>query len=197
MIVITSITKRLITRVANNVLSSSINAKKSSAEKPMTICTKDCFLLRSVIAYCRLFRPMSSVLLTPPCDFLCVNLRIISWTNFTKHRRSVFAQRGPYMNLTFRIFYYVCPGGDDALDISIDLPTYVSIYTYKRVVCVCLFVCLLFIGHTTFVHFAALPPSGRESRNRRRGRPRAGGRKHAQREHARMPYNFSTKKWLR
>ena len=57
-----------------------------------------------------------------------------------------------------------------------------------------LLVCPLFIGHTTFVHFAALPPSGRESRSRRRGRPRARGRKHAQREHARMPYNFSTKK---
>ena len=28
---------------------------------------------------------------------------------------------------------------------------------------VCWFVGLLFIGHTTFVHFAALPPSGRES----------------------------------
>ena len=28
---------------------------------------------------------------------------------------------------------------------------------------VCWFVCLLFIGYTTFVHFAALPPSGRES----------------------------------
>ena len=38
---------------------------------------------------------------------------------------------------------------------------------------VCWFVCLLFFGHTTFVHFAALPPSGRESRSRRRGRPRA------------------------
>ena len=41
----------------------------------------------------------------------------------------------------------------------------------------CLFVGLsvglLFIGHTTFVHFAALPPSGRESRSRRRRRPRA------------------------
>ena len=36
------------------------------------------------------------------------------------------------------------------------------IYTYKRAVCVCWFVGLLFIGHTTFVHFAALPPSGRE-----------------------------------
>ena len=50
---------------------------------------------------------------------------------------------------------------------------------------VCWFVCLLFIGHTTFVHFAALPASGRGSRSRRRGRPRAPrGRKHAQREHA-------------
>ena len=52
------------------------------------------------------------------------------------------------------------------------------VYTYKRVVCVCLsvglLVCLLFIGHTTFVHFAALPPSGREQPSRR-GRPRARG----------------------
>ena len=40
---------------------------------------------------------------------------------------------------------------------------------------VCWFVGLLLIGHTTFVHFAALPPSGRESRSRRRGRPRARG----------------------
>ena len=47
-------------------------------------------------------------------------------------------------------------------------------------------VCLLFIGHTTFVHFVALPPSGRESRSRRRERPRAPrGQAHAQREHAR------------
>ena len=49
---------------------------------------------------------------------------------------------------------------------------------------VCWFVGLLFIGHTTFVHFAALPPSGRESRSRRRGRPRLRGQAHAQREHA-------------
>ena len=54
---------------------------------------------------------------------------------------------------------------------------------------VCWFVCLLFIGHTTFVHFAALPPSGRESRSRRRGR--AG--KHAQREHARACRTTSQK----
>ena len=61
--------------------------------------------------------------------------------------------------------------------------------------CVCWFVCLLFIGHTTFVHFAALPPSVRESRSRR-GRPRAPrGQAHAlARARARMPYNFSTKK---
>ena len=46
---------------------------------------------------------------------------------------------------------------------------------------VCWFVCLLFIGHTTFVHFEALPPSVRESRSRR-GRPasRAGKRMHSE-----------------
>ena len=52
---------------------------------------------------------------------------------------------------------------------------------------VCWFVGLLFIGHTTFVHFAALPPST----------PRAAGAVaggHARR--AGMPYNFSTKKSL-
>ena len=43
---------------------------------------------------------------------------------------------------------------------------------------VCWFVCLLFIGHTTFVHFAALPPSGRESRiSRRRERPARAGKR--------------------
>ena len=73
------------------------------------------------------------------------------------------------------------------------------VYTYKRVVCVCWFVCwfvcLLFIGHTTFVHFAALPPSGRESRSRRRGRPCArGGHAHAQREHARACRTTSQRK---
>ena len=50
--------------------------------------------------------------------------------------------------------------------------------------CVCLsvglLVCLLFIGHTTFVHFAALPPSGRESRSRRRGRRGAGASMHSE-----------------
>ena len=52
---------------------------------------------------------------------------------------------------------------------------------------VCLFVCLLFIGHTTFVHFAALPPS-----------PRAGavvgGPAHARREHARACRTTSQRK---
>ena len=74
---------------------------------------------------------------------------------------------------------------------------YMYIYTYKRVVCVCLLVVgLLFIGHTTFVHFAALPPSGRESRSRR-GRPRARGQAcTVPRARERMPYNFSRKKSL-
>ena len=52
-----------------------------------------------------------------------------------------------------------------------------------------LLVCLLFIGHTTFVHFAALPPSGGESRSRRC--------KHAQRrdrEHARACRTTSQRK---
>ena len=56
------------------------------------------------------------------------------------------------------------------------------VYTYKRVVCVCLSVCLLFIGHTTFVHFAALAPSGREQPSRRGpgGPARAGKRMHSE-----------------
>ena len=61
-----------------------------------------------------------------------------------------------------------------------------SIPIKEQCVFVCWFVGLLFIGHTTFVHFAALPPSGRESRiSRRRERPRARGQAHAQRQHAR------------
>ena len=56
-----------------------------------------------------------------------------------------------------------------------------------------LLVCLLFIGHTTFVHFAAtfvhfaaLPPSGREQdQPSSRAAPRARGQAHAKREHAR------------
>ena len=65
------------------------------------------------------------------------------------------------------------------------------LYTYKRVVCVCWFVGLsvcIFIGHTTFVHFAALPQSGREqdqpsSRAARRERASA----YTARARARMP----------
>ena len=59
--------------------------------------------------------------------------------------------------------------------VQVDLlnPNGSMIYTYKRVVCVCWFVCLLFIGHTTFVHFAALPPSGREQEPSSRAAPRA------------------------
>ena len=41
--------------------------------------------------------------------------------------------------------------------------------------CVCWFVCPLFIGHTTFVHFAALPPSGREQEPSSRAAPHARG----------------------
>ena len=57
---------------------------------------------------------------------------------------------------------------------------------------VCLLVCLLFIGHTTFVHFAALPYSESESRSRR-GRPRVRGQACTARARARIPYNFSMK----
>ena len=48
---------------------------------------------------------------------------------------------------------------------------------------VCLLVCLLFIGHTTFVHFAALPPStpraAKPSRAARRERASMHLREHA------------------
>ena len=47
------------------------------------------------------------------------------------------------------------------------------VYTYKRVVCVCLLVCLLFIGHT---RFPTLRRCLRVATSRsRRGRPRASG----------------------
>ena len=62
----------------------------------------------------------------------------------------------------------------------------------------CLFVGLsvglLFIGHTTFVHFAALPPSGRESKSRRRGRPRARGQACTCEKHARACRTTSQRK---
>ena len=73
-------------------------------------------------------------------------------------------------------------------------PWSVRIPIKEQCVFVCWFVGLLFIGHTTFVHFAALPPSGRESRSRR-GRPRASGQAHAQREHARACRTISQRKY--
>ena len=63
---------------------------------------------------------------------------------------------------------------------------------------VCLLVCLLFIGHTTFVHFAALPPSTPRAAKPSRAAPRASrGQACTARARARMAYNFSTKKSLR
>ena len=60
---------------------------------------------------------------------------------------------------------------------TVEGPDIVIIYTYKRIVCVCWFVgllvCLLFIGHTTFVHFAALPPSTPREAKPSRAAPRA------------------------
>ena len=50
---------------------------------------------------------------------------------------------------------------------------------------VCWFVCLLFIGHTTFVHFAALPPSTPRAAKPSRAAPRAArASMHTAREHA-------------
>ena len=59
-----------------------------------------------------------------------------------------------------------------------------------------MFVCLLFIGHTTFVHFAALPPSGREQEPSRAGKRMhsESTRAHAQREHARACRTTSQRK---
>ena len=58
----------------------------------------------------------------------------------------------------------------------------------------CVFVGLLFIGHTTFVHFAALPPSTpRAAKPSSRAAPLARrASMHTARARARMPYNFST-----
>ena len=57
---------------------------------------------------------------------------------------------------------------------------------------VCLSVCLLFIGHTTFVHFAALPPSTPKAAKPSRAAAR--GQAHAQREHARACRTTSQRK---
>ena len=56
---------------------------------------------------------------------------------------------------------------------------------------VCLFVCLLFIGHTTFAHFVALPPSPRAGAVA--GGPARAG-KNAQREYARACRTTSQRK---
>ena len=69
-----------------------------------------------------------------------------------------------------------------------------SIPIKEQCVFVGLSVCLLFIGHTTFVHFAALPPSTPRAAKPSRAAPRAGKHACTAIARARMPYNFSTKK---
>ena len=59
---------------------------------------------------------------------------------------------------------------------------------------VCWFVGLLFIGHTTFVHFAALPPSTPRAAGAVAGGPARRAGKHAQREHARACRTTSQRK---
>ena len=77
----------------------------------------------------------------------------------------------------------------------------VAIYTYKRVVCVCLSACLSVCFLSATRHLSTLRRCLRvaESRiSRRRDRPRAPrGQACTARARARMPYNFSTKKSLR
>ena len=73
----------------------------------------------------------------------------------------------------------------------------VSIPIKEQCVFVCLSVGLLFIGHTTFVHFAALPPSTPRAAKPSRAAPLARASVGTARARARMPYNFSTKKSLR
>ena len=66
-----------------------------------------------------------------------------------------------------------------------------QIYTYKRAVCVCLFVCFL----SATLHLSTLRRCLRVAESRsRRGRPRARGQACTARARTRMPYNFSTKK---
>ena len=90
-------------------------------------------------------------------SFYCVSTR-------TKYLMTVHLKRGFYKASSFRptgLFYFI-----QVYCISIPIK--------EQCVFVGLSVCLLFIGHTTFVHFAALPPSVRVSRSRC-GRPRARG----------------------
>ena len=133
---------------------------------------------------------------------MCVSVDI-SHRTVHVHKYSCTSNRihGPFL---FYMNYRVVLGGRHIFGVdlysgkcSIYTYTYISIL-YKRVVCVCLSVCLLFIGHTTFVHFAVLPPSGREQEQpSSRAAPRARASACTARARARMPYNFSTKKSLR
>ena len=68
------------------------------------------------------------------------------------------------------------------------------VYTYKRVVCVC-----LSVGLSAFYRpHDICPLCGAASESESRSRRRASGQAHAlARARARMPYNFSTKKSLR
>ena len=71
----------------------------------------------------------------------------------------------------------------------------IYIYTYKRVVCVCLFVGLLVCFLSATRHLSTLRRClrVRESRSRR-GRPARAGKYALARASVRMLYNFSTKK---
>ena len=71
-----------------------------------------------------------------------------------------------------------------------------GIYTYKRVVCVCWFVGLLVCFLSATRHLSTLRRCLRvaESRISRRGRPRASGQAHAQREHTRACRTTSQRK---
>ena len=71
-----------------------------------------------------------------------------------------------------------------------------SIYTYKRVVCVCWFVCWFVFFLSATRHLSTLRRCLRVLREQpsRRGRPRARGQAHAQREHARACRTTSQRK---
>ena len=74
-----------------------------------------------------------------------------------------------------------------------------TIYTYKRVVCVCLFVCLsaFYRPHDSCPLCGAASEWPRAGEPSSRAAPRARAQACTARARARMPYNFSTKKSLR
>ena len=76
---------------------------------------------------------------------------------------------------------------------------YMCIYTYKRVVCVCLLVCLsaFYRPHDICPLCGAASEWPREQEPSSRAAPRAARASVHRRVRARMPYNFSTKKSLR